>query len=161
MQATVHRDYGNSYMPPPSYGGYRGSGPEWDKLAEAERKGISGYLEVQALMASSDTQVAEQACMYLVRKDTDETFALLFEKLPSVDQAVKDSLRSASYRYTVVAAAAEAVKARDEKTKEGAITFLNLCYMRDYGGANDRDAAFKTIVSAIPDYTGADADKLT
>ena len=133
------------------------TGPEWDKFTEAERKGPDGYADMQALMLSNDSDVATEAAMYLSQKREPEAFQLFFEQIPKIATPVKDRLRSAWYNREVVVAAAKAIKEKGETTKEGAMTFLNLCYMRDSSGS---DEAFAIVASAIPDYSGADADKL-
>jgi HEAT repeat protein len=112
---------------------------------------------MQALMLSSDSDVATEAAMYLAQRHDSKAFELFFEQIPKIAVPVKDRLRSAWYNNDVVVAAAKAIKEKGETTKEGAMTFLNLCYMRDSTGS---DEAFVIVASAIPDYSGADADKL-
>jgi hypothetical protein len=139
---------------------YSGTGPEWDKLREAEKKGEEGYADIQALMLSSDTSVALQAAIRLTTKD-DAAANLFFEQIPNIDPTVKEGLRSSWYEPDLVVQAARAVKDKDPKTKDGAMTFINLCYMRDTYGSSQPDEAFKILVSAIPNAKGTEADKLS
>src|SRR5690349_20647884 len=78
----------------PYYSAHAGTGPEWDKFREADKKGANGYADMQALMLSSDAAVATEACNTLTRLPNEAALDLFFEQLPKVDAAVKNNLRS-------------------------------------------------------------------
>jgi hypothetical protein len=154
--AREREAYAASYSGP--YAAPTGVGPEWDKLRDATKQGRAGYKDLQALMASKDHAVAFAAITELTRAPGGEATDLFFEGLPNVVTQTKDDVRSAWYDWRVFDRAADRVKERHPATKKGAMLFLKLSYMRD--GYNPQHHAFETLVSAIPDYDGAEADEL-
>jgi hypothetical protein len=109
-------------------------------------------------MLSTDHAAAYAAGSHLLSLSGTAAPDLFFEQLPKVSSAVKDSVRNSYQNSRAFAMAAERVKNRDPKTMEGAMLFIKLSYMRDSFGPEHR--AFETLVSAIPDYEGAEADEL-
>ncbi len=137
---------------------YSGMGPGYEKIAAAEAKGPDGYADLQALMLDTDVGVAFQAANVLLRNGVFPAVDKFFEQLPKVTTQVKESVRMGGFDQRAFARAADRVKERDPKTMQGAMLFLKLSYMRDgYGYENQ---AFDTLVTAIPDYDGAEADEL-
>lgn len=148
--------YSTTYAAP--YSVPVGAGPEWDKFRRAADKGPVGHKDLQALMLSTDDGVAISAGAQLLNRTGPGTADLFFEQLPKVSTPVKESVRGAYFDPSVFATAAQRVKERDPESKEGAMMFLKLSYMRDGYGPEHR--AFETLVSAIPEYGGAEADEL-
>lgn len=155
---TMFRNSSQAYASASSSGYAYGSGPEWDKLRKAESQGPAGFVDLQALMLSSDPQVANSACQILLEAKQDAAYDLFFEQLPKIGQPTKDTIRYGSFQSSSYAAAATRVKDRDKKTKEGARFFLNLSYGRDAYGVGD--APFNTLVQALPGATEKEAGDL-
>lgn len=130
----------------------------YPQVSDAVMKGPDGWPELQALMLDSDDSLAFDAAYALASAGNTKAFELFFEQLPKVTATVKHSVRHAYYDGSVVQVASTEVRDRDPKTAEGAMLFLKLAYMRD--SYAEGQAAFKTLVAAIPDYDGAKADEL-
>lgn len=139
---------------------YSGMGPGYEKIAAAEAKGPDGYADLQALMLDSDVGVAFYAVNTLLRQGDSVAIDRFLEQLPKVTTQVKESVRSGYFDQRVFTRAADRVKERDPKTMQGAMLFLKLSYMRDTFPNFENSKVFETLVSAIPDYDGAEAEEL-
>lgn len=145
----------------PAYSG--GSGPEWDKLVEAQGKGSAGYPDVQKAMLSTDYPTAESATRYLADSHDYEAFMFFFEQLPNVDARVKDSVRTGWFTDDVYLHAAQVVNGTvtaSDPQRAGALLFLKLPYSPTSRSANLADQVHPELVKAVPTANGAFAEDL-
>lgn len=152
--------YASTYYPGGSYPGATGTGPEWDKYRDAQAKGVAGYADMQALMASTEDEVAMFASHSLADSGSEEAFGLLYEKLPSVSAHVKNSFRTGSFTGPVYKHAAKTVLEGPDTEKDGALLFLKLPYSAMSLNQTLRDEVFGTLVQAVPGADGQFASDL-
>lgn len=127
------------------------------RVVEAQRKGQAGWPDLQALMLDKDDNVAFQAAHALANDPRPGATDLFFSQLPKTTTFVRESCRSSWFDSGVFQRAAEQIKARDPETMEGAMLLLKLSYVVTY---MRNPTAYNTLVSAIPDFEGAEADDL-
>lgn len=150
FQARANRQYVAS--------GYASaSGTSDPRVYEAEMQGKAGWPTLQKLMVDKDDHVALQASFALTRTSQDEAFDLFFSQLPKTTTFVRESCRSSWFDARVFERAADRIKQRDPETMKGAMLLLKLSYVVTY---MRNPNAYNTLVSAIPEYEGAEADDL-
>ena len=152
--------YSSTYYPGGSYPNATGTGPEWDKYRDAQTKGVTGYADMQALMASTEDEVAMFASHTLADSGSEEAFGLLYEKFPGVSQYVKDTFRTGSFTDAVYKHAAKTVLEGPATQRDGALLFLKLPYSGLSLNATLRDEVFVTLVQAVPAAEGQFASDL-
>ena len=152
--------YGSSYYSGSSYPSVTGTGPEWDKYREAKAKGVTGFADMQALMASTEDEVAMFASHTLADSGSEEAFGLLYEKLPIVSPHVKNSFRTGYFTDPVYNHAATTVLDGPDAQRDGALLFLKLPYSAMSLSPTLRDEVFETLVQAVPGAEGQFASDL-
>ena len=136
-----------------------GMSADWERLSRAQMQGQAGWADLQALMISNEPYVGSEAFGSLLQARDDAAYELAFERFPSVPRKTREEIRAYPQDDRAFGEAAKRVKGRDPKTMAGALLYLKVHPHRDanYDGT---DATFKTLVSAIPDYEGDEADEL-
>ena len=152
--------YPSTYYSGSGYPNVTGTGPEWDKYRQAKANGANGYADMQALMASTEDEVAEFASHTLADSGSEEAFGLLFEKLPSVSSYVKGSFRTGSFNSSIYVHAAKTVLEGPDTERDGALLFLKLPYSGQSLNPVLRDEVFNTLVQAVPGAEGQFASDL-
>jgi hypothetical protein len=151
FQTRANQQYGyNGYGSP--------TGASDPRVVQAQTEGKTGWPKLKALMLDKDDNVAFQAALALTSSAQPSALDAFFEQLPATTTFVREGCRGAWFEPKVFERAAVSVKDRDPKTMKGAMLLLKLSYMRD--GYGMQHHAFETLVSAIPDYKGAEADEL-
>jgi hypothetical protein len=160
VQNRAYDPYSSTYYSGGSYPSAIGTGPEWDKYREAQAKGVTGYAEMQALMASTEDEVAMFASHTLADSGSEEAYGLLYEKLPGVSTYVKDTFRTGSFTDSVYRHAAKTVLEGPDTQRDGALLFLKLPYSGLSLDQALRDEVFGTLVEALPTAEGQFASDL-
>ncbi len=164
ISSRANEQYGSYVGSAPSsvYGGPvpYGTGPEWDKFKEAEKKGASGYAAMQGLMLSPEPDVALYASHHLADSGLVDAFKLLYDQLPSVTPYVKDSFRTGSFTDDVYMDAAKTVVNKSGTQRDGALLFLKLPYSPTAYSPGLGDRVLTILVEAVPTAEGQFAKDL-